>query len=290
VFLSAGDRGAFAQMRARGVNILIASPAALEPLIRDAAQAGLPRIEGPVLVAGGRLSAGLRDRIRADVCTRVMVAYGSSEAGGVTLGDADALDTHPGRVGAVFGDIEAEVVDPKGAPLLPGAEGRLRIRTDSTVPGYINDDAASASFFDGGWFYPGDIAALSDRGDLTLLGRTTQILNFGGVKVPVEELEERLRRVEGVEEACAFLVAQGPTEPTLVIVVVAQTEAAEGLGTAIRAAFPRLPPFGLFSARELPRGSMGKIRKQEVAEAVGAAPEGPVATDGGLALVPLGTA
>ncbi len=290
VFLSAGDRGAFAQMHARGVNILIASPAALEPLIRDAASTGMPRIDGPALVAGGRLSAGLRDRIRTQVSPRVMVAYGSSEAGGVTLGDAGALDTHPGRVGAVFGDVEADVVDPKGAPLPPGAEGRLRIRTDSTVPGYINDDAASAELFDGGWFLPGDIAALSDTGELTLLGRTTQILNLGGVKVPVEELEERLCALDGVDEACAFLVAQRPTEPGLVIVVVAQAEAAEGLVPAIRAAFPRLPPFGLFSAPELPRGSMGKIRKQDVAEAVAVALEGPVGADGGLRLVPLGTA
>ena len=289
VFLSAGDRGAFAQMHARGVNILIASPAALGPLIRDAATTELPRIDGPVLVAGGRLSAGLRDQIRARVCTRVMIAYGSSEAGGVTLGDAGALDIHPGRVGTVFADIEAEVVDPQGGPVPPGGEGRLRIRTDSIVPGYINDDVASAQVFDGGWFLPGDIAALSDSGDLTLLGRSAQILNLGGVKLPVEELEDRLRALEGVDEACAFLVKQGPTEPDLVIVVVARPEAAEALGPAIRAAFPRLPPFGLFSARELPRGSMGKIRKQEVAEAVTAALEGATRGDTALDVVPLGT-
>lgn len=286
IFLSAGGTGAFAQMHARGVNRLIASPAALAPLTRDAATTDLPAIAGPAIVAGGRLSVELRDRIRAHVCPQVLVAYGSSEAGGVTLGDAAALDTHPGRVGAVFADVEVEVSDPDGAPLPPGREGRLRVRTDSTVPGYINDDAATAAFFHDGWFHPGDIAALSDSGALTLLGRMAQILNLGGVKVPVEELEARLCALDDVEEACAFLAATDAGEPELFVVVVARPGAAEALGPAIGAALARLAPLHAYLAATLPRGSMGKIRKQQVAEAVRAARDG---APGELALVPLAT-
>lgn len=290
VFLAGGGGGAFAQMHARGVNRLIASPAAVAPLIRDAHASGLAPLDAPAIVAGGRLSVELRDRIRAHVCTQVMVAYGSSEAGGVTVGDAAALDTHPGGVGTVFADVEVEVTDARGTPLPPGTEGQLRVRTVSTVPGYLNDDAASAAFsaacFDGGWFRPGDTAALSGSGALTLLGRTAQVLNLGGVKVPAEDLEARLCALDDVDDACAFQVTRGGADPELVVVVVARPGAAEALGPAIRSALPRLPAFRVFRAETLPRGAMGKIRKHKVAGAVAAALEG---TGGELALEPLAT-
>ncbi|MCB1329511.1 MAG: AMP-binding protein, partial [Maritimibacter sp.] len=292
VLFSTGDRGAFAEMQARGVNLLIASPAALTPLVRDARATERPRLAGPAIVAGGRLTVELRDQIRAHLCDGARIAYGSSEAGGVTLGDAAALDIHPGQVGAAFSDLAVEVVGPDGTALPPGREGQLRLRTESTVTGYLNDPEASQAHFADGWFYPGDLAMLSAEGALTLLGRTTQVLNLGGVKLPVEALEARLLALEGVEEVCAYLPVAGRSDgqaetPELVIVAVVAEDRAEGLGAAIRTAVPGLPPVALFAARALPRGSMGKVAKPALAEAVTAARAG-AGSDDGLGLVSLG--
>ena len=288
VLLSAGGPGAFAEMQARGVNMLIASPAALSPLVRDARATKRPRLDGRTIVAGGRLTVELRDQVRAHLCDAVRIAYGASEAGGVTLGDARALDIHPGRVGAAFADIDVEVVGPDGAPLPPGSEGRLRLRTESTVTGYLNDPDASAAHFEAGWFIPGDIAMLSPDGALTLLGRTAQILNLGGVKLPIEALEARLAALDGVTDACALLRSVGgATAPELVIVAVVAEAAAGRLGETIRAAFPQLPPAALYMAPALPRGSMGKVAKQSLAEAAAAADAGSVGADA-LGIVSLG--
>lgn len=289
VVLSTGDRGAFEQMHVRGVNIVIASPAALGSLVRDAVSSGLPRIEGPAIVAGGRLSASFRDQIAKHVFSEVKVAYGSSEAGGVTLGDANDLDIHPGRVGVVFPDVDVAVVDGHGAVLPPETEGRLKVRSDSTVDRYVNDPAATEQFFQDGWFLPGDIARISRTGTLTLLGRTAQILNLGGVKVPVEEVENRVGEFDAVDEVCAFLLARTSSDPGLVIVLVASPDTGQEFGNEIRAALPRLPPFLLFTARDIPRGSMGKIRKQEVADAVGKVLADPSGARDALGVTHLGT-
>lgn len=289
VFLSSGGSGAFAGMHARGVDRMIASPAAFEPLLRDAALSGLPPRDGRAVVAGGRLTAALRDRIRDGVCREVQVAYGSSEAGGITLGDAAALDSHPGRVGAVFDDVEVRVVGAAGQPVPASAEGRLEIRSDSMADGYLNDPGATAEVFRGGWFRPGDIATLSENGALTLLGRTKQILNIGGVKLPVEELEERLRALPGVDDVCALLLSPGNDEQNLALVLAGAPDALGAIAGEVRASLSRLGTVHLFATPSLPRGSMGKIRKQEVTDAVRAALAEPPAAEGqDLIPLPLG--
>lgn len=277
VVFSHGGNDAYAYLSARQVNLVVASPAAVAALLRDAAAGTLPPLDGTVIVAGGRLSVPLRDALRGRLCAEVLVAYGSSEAGGVTLGDAAGLDAHPGSVGPVFADVEAIVVDEDGRPLPPGAAGRLGVRGDAAAPGYVNDPEATARCFRDGWFFSGDLARLSADRALTILGRPDDSLNVGGVKVPGEDLDALARGHPGVEDACALLLSQD----RLALAIVGQPRSADALAAEIRAAMPTLPRFRLISVAAIPRGSMGKVNRDWLAEcvdaALAAAPAGPLA-------------
>ncbi len=46
--------------------------------------------------------------------------------------------------------------------------------------------------------FPGDFAKVADDGSLILLGRGSQVINTGGEKVFPEEVEEAVKRVDGV--------------------------------------------------------------------------------------------
>lgn len=279
VILSDGAAGTYAKMLRGGLNLILASPAALRPLIRDAAAAGLAPMNGPIIVAGGRLSVELRDDARTHLGGRVHVAYGSSEAGGLTLGDADGLDIHPGQAGPILDDMEAEVVDESGTVQSPDTQGLIRFRSSSTVPGYINDDLVTKMNFHDGWFYPGDLGRISESGILTVLGRPTDVLNFGGVKVRADEIEDRIRAIDTVEDACV-LQLPAATDGTDVAILVAGPGARGGqIGAAIRAAVPTLPRFRLIALPALPRGSMGKFNRPALTETV-AAVTGPAEPDG----------
>ena len=147
------------------VNLIIASPAALNALRKSDAPGGASgsarRIAETVIVAGGRLATTLREELLRDVCSEVLIAYGSSEAGGVTLGDAKDLDRHPGTVGHVFPDVEVQIADDAGAPVQPNGAGQIRVRTNNAVKGFLGDPIATGDHFKDGWFYPGDIGTLS---------------------------------------------------------------------------------------------------------------------------------
>ncbi|MFZ9394346.1 MAG: AMP-binding enzyme [Ilumatobacteraceae bacterium] len=77
-----------------------------------------------------------------------------------------------------------------------GANGGL------TPYGYYKDPEKSARTFrviDGvRYSFPGDLATFDENGQMVLLGRGSQVINTAGEKVFPEEVEEAVKRVEGV--------------------------------------------------------------------------------------------
>ena len=266
VILSNGGRGAYSYLASVQVNLVIASPAAIRSLLRDAAASTLPPLCASVIVAGGRLSISLRNAMLDGLCSEVLVAYGSSEAGGVTLGDARGLDAHPGYVGHVFSGVDARVVDEIGRPLPPGEIGKVAVRSSAAALSYFNDQSATDECFRDGWFFSGDVATLSTDLSLTLIGRPAATLNIGGVKVSWDDLDAAAREHQGVDDACAVVLSGD----RLAIIIVGRLQKEEALAAEIRAALPTLPRFLLISAPSIPRGSMGKVNRDLLAEVVDA--------------------
>jgi acyl-coenzyme A synthetase/AMP-(fatty) acid ligase len=266
-FVRTPDR-AFEDLTQSNVNVIIASPVALNAVLQSRPASSQSRVNGPVIVAGGRLSVRLRDLLLANLCSEVLIAYGSSETGGVTLADARVLDQHPGAVGSIFPDVQVQIVDDHRAILPAGTPGRIRIKTTSSVSAYLNDPVATARHFSDGWFYPGDIAQISDEGLLTLLGREAETLNVGGVKLSASEIDDAARSQTGVEDACAIVLPDRGEGVRLAIAVAARPEAIRDLPPRLRSMLPGLPPFSLVPVSSIPRNSMGKINREEFAQEI----------------------
>jgi acyl-CoA synthetase (AMP-forming)/AMP-acid ligase II len=95
----------------------------------------------------------------------------------------------------VFTDDDREVE--------PGSDEVGMVAAGGNVPlGYYKDKEKSARTFrviDGvRYSFPGDLAQVAADGTLILLGRGSQVINTGGEKVFPEEVEEAVKRVDGV--------------------------------------------------------------------------------------------
>jgi 3-oxocholest-4-en-26-oate---CoA ligase len=95
----------------------------------------------------------------------------------------------------VFADDDREVV--------PGSDEVGMVAAGGNVPiGYFKDEAKSARTFrvinGERYSFPGDLAMVAADGSLILLGRGSQVINTGGEKVFPEEVEEAVKRVEGI--------------------------------------------------------------------------------------------
>lgn len=92
--------------------------------------------------------------------------------------------------------------------------GRLWVRTDSVMLGYLN---APSPFDSDGWLDTGDVVEEKD-GYLRILGRESEIINVGGEKVYPVEIETIVQQVTNVKD----VVVYGKRNPILGEVVVAR--------------------------------------------------------------------
>jgi 3-oxocholest-4-en-26-oate---CoA ligase len=141
----------------------------------------------------------------------IIEGYGSSETGNMAFGhsrDGTASETFEPRFGATV--ISAD----RGRFLRPGEEEiGWAARTGRIPLGYFNDAEATRRTFpeiDGQRVViPGDRASIEKDGTIRLFGRDSLVVNTGGEKVFVEEVEEVLRAHPGIADA---LVVGRPSE------------------------------------------------------------------------------
>ncbi|HEX5404063.1 MAG TPA: o-succinylbenzoate--CoA ligase [Pseudonocardiaceae bacterium] len=80
--------------------------------------------------------------------------------------------------------------------------GRIEIFGATLAHGYRRAPELTAAAFVDGWFHTGDAGRYTDDGRLDVLGRTDDLINTGGVKVPPALVEQVLAAQPGVRAAC----------------------------------------------------------------------------------------
>ncbi len=191
----------------KATTITIVGDSFAKPLIRaidegkpgggtyDLSSAGLFMSSGVMWTA--EVKQQMLDRIEQAV---LLDAMGSSEGSmgtqitmkGVAMDTAKFTQSPETKV---FKDDDTEVT--------PGSDEVGMVAAGGNVPlGYFKDEEKSARTFrviDGvRYSFPGDLAMVAEDGTLILLGRGSQVINTGGEKVFPEEVEEAVKRVDGV--------------------------------------------------------------------------------------------
>lgn len=159
-----------------------------------------------VLQTGGAFLAPetARSLERAFAC-RVIVVYGAIDVGAPTMVSAsDPRERRHTTLGRVCAGAELAILAPDGRHLRAGETGEVAMRGPDTALGYFADEAATASVFDeAGWGRMGDLGSVDDAGYLRLKGRVKEIVNRGGKKISLAEVEAAVATVDGVRDVAA---------------------------------------------------------------------------------------
>lgn len=264
-------RGTWAQtLKDLEIDLMITSPYHLQVLLRSLPEEYAPDPELIVGIAGGSLSKPLAEECRRRLSPYIILTYGATETGSVTVGHVDSLEGAEDSAGYLNPWARVEVLDEAGGLLPPGRIGELRIGGDQVVNGYLDDPVGTAEFFKDSWFYPRDVGLLTEQGRLQVLGRVDDLMNIGGAKVVASKLESLVLKLPGVLDAAAFAAPdeQGLDAPH--VAYVCETGFDPAPLEAIFTDTLKRPP-RLMRLDAIPRNLMGKIQRNSLRDMVVAA-------------------
>ncbi|MDF1586546.1 class I adenylate-forming enzyme family protein [Marinimicrococcus flavescens] len=251
---------------ARRVSHLFAPPPWIAALLRSYPGQG-PRF--PALRVLG-LTAGasdepLRKAILERLSKNLFVAYGTNDAGGISIAGPAVVAEHPGTIGTVVEGLRWQVVDEEDRPVPPGVTGRLRVAGPGVVQDYL-DAGLTALHVKDGWFYPGDAVSADPEGRLRFHGRVDDMMILDGINIYPAEIEEVLLAHPAVAEAAAFplRVFSGRDVPMAAVVLRHAAEEAGLLAWARERLGVRVPQ-RIFVLDALPKSSVGKVLRRELA-------------------------
>lgn len=173
----------------------------------------------------------------------------------------------PESVGRPVGASAVRVTGPAGGELPPGEVGDVWLRAGGAPPRQVldADDAGRADVRDG-WTRTGDLGYLDSEGYLFLAGRTSDIVNIGGVNVSAGRVEQVLRRHEAVAEAAVCGAAHPVLGEVLAAFLILRDDTtvrdvrAHATGHLSRHELPAI----IRVVEELPRNAAGKVMKPEL--------------------------
>ncbi|ABK52964.1 3-phosphoshikimate 1-carboxyvinyltransferase [Acidothermus cellulolyticus 11B] len=269
-------RIAAAAIRRRRATFVQAATPFLADLVSAVEESGEPLESLRIFVAtGAAVPRNLAERATRLLGAAVCGAWGTTET---CLGTLAAPTDEPAKVwgtdGRPLADIAVRVVDDHGEELARGVEGHFEVKTPCLFEGYLDHPEWTAqALTPDGWYRSGDLAVIDESGYVRITGRAKDVINRGGEKIPVAEVEQILHTHPAIrdvaivampderlgERACAFVVLRPAATLTFPQVQQYLDE---------RHVAKQYWPERLEIIDELPRNPSGKIQKFKLRERI----------------------
>jgi acyl-CoA synthetase (AMP-forming)/AMP-acid ligase II len=219
------------------------------------------------VVGASTVSPALRKSIQDKLTPNLCIYYGSNESGPISRAEPSVLARHPDTVGTISPGTEIAIVNEDGQIAQPGQAGTIKVRGESVVDGYYDDEAATAAHFRDGWFDTGDVGYLTDDGALYLLGRNDDMMILNGFNIHPAEIERFMEQHPCVAEVAAVSLKSELHGDIPMAFVVRKRECNEA--ELLSACTERLgvkAPRRIFFVNALPRNAAGKVLRRELAQ------------------------
>ena len=208
----------------------------------------------------------------------ILERYGMSETVMLTSNPyrADARYAHQserrgGTVGFPLPGVQLRVLGDDGQPLPVGEIGGIQVKGPNVFKGYWRMPEKTAEEFTAdGFFKTGDVGKVDERGYVTIVGRSKDLIISGGYNVYPAEIEGYINEMPGVAESAVIGVPHPDFGEVGVAVVIAKPGAQLQPQAIIAELKAKLANFKIpkqcHVVTELPRNTMGKVQKNLLRE------------------------
>ena len=208
----------------------------------------------------------------------IVERYGMSETAMLTSNPyaadsryAGQSERRGGTVGFPLPGVSLRVQDEDGKSLPTGEIGGIQVNGPNVFKGYWRMPEKTAEEFTAdGFFKTGDVGKVDERGYVTIVGRSKDLIISGGYNVYPAEIEGYINDLPGVLESALVGVPHPDFGEVGVAVVVARPGATLAGPDIIACLKARLANFKIpkrcVIVPELPRNTMGKVQKNLLRE------------------------
>lgn len=157
------------------------------------------RFDAPVelIFAGGAVRQSMVDLLAVNFPRATITnMYGQAELGPrISIGRSAISEFQEGHVGAPLPGVRVRATPRDDAA---GPDGDIAVSSPYRMSCYVALDGASCGGESSGWWPTGDVGTVSPTGDVLIKGRAAHDVNFLGTRIPLDEVRQAVRGVDGV--------------------------------------------------------------------------------------------
>ncbi|MDO8621330.1 MAG: class I adenylate-forming enzyme family protein [Candidatus Levybacteria bacterium] len=217
-------------------------------------------------------------------------AYGLTETGGTVavLGsEAHKITGHETEaelrkkqyvltygIGKPIEGVKITIVDDAGNEIPPredengGELGRITIRTNRVMKGYLGRQKETKDILDGNTLTTSDLGWIDNEGNVYCMGRADDMIIRGGEKIPPAEVETILLGNPEIADAGVIGISDNEWGQAVAAVIVLNTGSKATQQEIIEFCRERLgsskSPARIIFTKELPRNAMGKLVRKDL--------------------------
>ena len=144
-----------------------------------------------ILEAGGAAVApSTLERLETRFGASFMPVWGSTETTGVGLALLPTANRELGTTGKPLAGYRVRVVDSRGRDCDPGVIGEMWVQGEALSAGYVNNEEETRALFVDGWYQTRDLVRWTEHGSIEFMGRQSEMLKIGGIRVYPLEIEQ----------------------------------------------------------------------------------------------------
>lgn len=197
----------------------------------------------------------------------ILERYGMTETNMNTSNPYDG-ERRAGTVGFPLPGVEVRIMD--GETELPRGEiGSIEVRGPNVFQGYWQmPEKTKEELREDGFLITGDLGMIDDRGYVSIIGRSKDLIISGGYNVYPKEIELMIDDIDGVVESAVIGLPHPDFGEGVCAVIVKDPHADLSDKTIMDAISTDLAkykqPKKVFFVDELPRNTMGKVQKKSL--------------------------
>ncbi|MDC3196356.1 AMP-binding protein [Gammaproteobacteria bacterium] len=248
--------------------LLVGTPLFLEGYVKQSKAGDFASIK--LAVSGAdKCHEHLRILYREKHDIEIFEGYGTTETSPVI--SANPRDRNkPGSIGTPIPGTEIRIQNlDTGADCAVGETGKILVKGDGVMQGYLNDIEESSLRLKSGWYDTGDLGYLDEDGYLWHKGRLKRFVKIGGEMVSLVMVEETMNALTPLEVECCAVELPDSKRGSKIVGVTNTMVDQQDLNKKLSKALPNLAlPKKYVHVAEFPRMGSGKTDFRSLTEIV----------------------